>query len=151
MLLAVPLEDLGCVFLANGTTFKRILLKEQVEGLITAAVFSHMKELVVVPVLAEYSLRPCRLPLEKLDNILCTALTHERPEEYNSVRAQIHLTVEAPLVVRILQHLLQVSRQLRVHDQLTRSESNYGACWLLIGGVLLFFELLLLFLFFLRL
>ena len=112
MFLSVPLEDLGLVFLADGPTLKRILLEEQVERPVPAAAFRHVKELVIVPVLAKHALRPRCLPIEKLNNILCTILAHKRPEENNGVRAQVHFAVEAPFVVGVLEHLCQVGRQL---------------------------------------
>ena len=124
MFLSVPLEDLGLVFLADGPTLKRILLEEQVKRPVPAAAFRHVKELVIVPVLAKHALRPRCLAIEKLNNILRTILAHKRPEENNGVRAQVHLAVEAPFVVGVLEHLCQVGRQLRVNYQSTRGERH---------------------------
>ena len=124
MFLSVPLEDLGLVFLADGPTLKRILLEEQVKRPVPAAAFRHVKELVIVPVLAKHALRPRCLAIEKLNNILRTILAHKRPEENNRVRAQVHLAIEAPFVVGVLEHLCQVGCQLRVDCQSTRGERH---------------------------
>ena len=124
MFLSVPLEDLGLVFLADGPTLKRILLEEQVKRPVPAAAFRHVKELVIVPVLAKHALRPRCLAIEKLNNILRTILAHKRPEENNGVCAQVHLAVEAPFVVGVLEHLCQVGRQLRINCQSTRGERH---------------------------
>ena len=124
MLLAIPLENLGLVLFANRCAFHAILLKKQVEWPITPASFSHMQQLIVIPVLSKHFFGPCGLPVEKLGDVLGATRADKRSEEYNCMGGEVHLAVEAPFIVGVLKHLLQVGRKLRVNHRLTRRKSH---------------------------
>ena len=65
--------------------------------------------------LVEDALWPGLLPFEQLDDVLSATLTDKCAKKDDRVRAQVHLAVETPLVVRILHNLGQVGRQLGVY------------------------------------
>ena len=67
-----------------------------------------MSELIVVPLLAEYTLGPGGLSVEECDDLVAAALANEDTKDDYSVRALIHLAVEAPFVVWIRKELHQI-------------------------------------------
>ena len=119
VLFPIPLEDLRLVLFPDASTLKRVLLEEQVYGSISTAAFGDMHQLVVIPVLAQNSLRPGRLAIKEIDDVIRTILTYKGSEEDDGVRTEVHLAVEAPFVIRVLQHLSQVRSELRINHELT--------------------------------
>lgn len=124
MVTLIPLENLGVVLFADLTALERILLEEQVEGLVTAGSLSYVHELIVVPLLAENSLGPNCGPAELTDELGSAALADKCAEEDNSVSAFVDLAVKTPFVVRLFEQILQVASQLGINLVLRASVSH---------------------------
>ena len=78
-----------------------------------------MHELIVVPVLFQHFLRPNGRPSKHFSELVGATFAHESTEVDDGVRRLGHFAVQAPLVVGILQELLQIRGQLWVQWQFT--------------------------------